>query len=941
MKLLLHSLKHFLYSGLLILNFQNLFAQTQLIGLTSAGGSDNYGTLFHYTPSTNLHVVDVSFPIDANGANPYNTELVEGNNGKCYGMTHSGGANDMGIIFEWDTLTNICTKKFDFNGADNGSNPWASLTEKGGIFYGMTALGGTNDLGVIFEWNPQSNTCTKKIDFSGQANGSLPYGSLVLVGNKFYGMTSAGGINDMGVLFEWDPATNILTRKIDFSGTENGRMPFGSLCYFNNKLYGLTSRGGTFDSGVLFEWDPGSNTYSKKSDFNSSGNGSRPYGSLSAKGGKLYGMTMLGGTSDKGIIFEWDAMTGILTKKVDFNGTGMGGYPYGSLTSFGGNFFGMTSEGGTNGGGIIFEWNPETNEFFNKINFCGIANGWNPYGSLTLSFGKFYGMTSSGGSDSKGIIFEWNPAGNTFLKRIDFSGANFGRYPLGSLTLAGDKTYGMTCLGGGNGKGLIFEWEPNSGTFTRKIDFSGTDNGKFPSGSMTYKDGKLYGMTSWGGVYDMGTIFEWDPVSNIISRKIDFNGTDNGRLPCGSLTLFNGRFYGMTYSGGANDMGIIFEWDPATNILIRKIDFNGSDNGRLPCGTLTAFNGKLYGLTFSGGTKYMGIIFEWDPLTNVFIKKIDFNGSEKGSAPYGSLTLSNGKFYGMTYSGGTSDKGVIFEWDPATNIFTRKIVFDGAEKGSYPYGSLSLSGTKFYGMTSSGGTNDLGVFFDWDPSTNIFTKKTNFNGPNGSNPIYTTLLEYQAPALTGKTIHLHSVFPEGLYNNAGTLRKAHDQAGEHFQGTISDQITVELHDAANYSLITHVVNNVNLSTLGSATFTIPANLGAYYYLTIKHRNSIEITSAEPISFASDTVSYSFDAASRAFGGNLHQMPDGYWVIFGGDINQDGCVDSRDMILVDNSSALFVAGYVAEDVNGDGFINTTDQVLIGNNASSFVSAKTPN
>src|SRR6188768_3200911 len=85
--------------------------------------------------------------------------------------------------------------------------------------------------------------------------------------------------------------------------------------------------------------------------------------------------------------------------------------------------------------------------------------------------------------------------------------------------------------------------------------------------------------------------------------------------------------------------------------------------GANPMSDLTAFNGKLYGMTSAGGTHNAGVLFEWDPSTNVYVTKINFDGSI-GSNPWGSLTLHNGKFYGMTLDGGVNNLGVLFEWDP-------------------------------------------------------------------------------------------------------------------------------------------------------------------------------------------------------------------------------------------------------------------------------------
>ncbi len=144
-------------------------------------------------------------------------------------------------------------------------------------------------------------------------------------------------------------------------------------------------------------------------------------------------------------------------------------------------------------------------------------------------------------------------------------------------------------------------------------------------------------------------------------------------------------------------------------------------------------------MTSSGGALSGGAIFEWDPATNIYTKKIDFDYSTTGGFPQGSLTLSGGKFYGMTNSGGVNGYGVIFEWDPATNTYTKKYDFS-LTNGSSPYGSLTLSGGKFYGLTYSGGTYGKGVIFEWDPATNTYTKKFDFNGTNGSNPNFTTFI---------------------------------------------------------------------------------------------------------------------------------------------------------------------------------------------------------
>ena len=55
-----------------------------------------------------------------------------------------------------------------------------------------------------------------------------------MMNSIIYGFTSSGGVNDKGVLFESDPATNIYTKRFDFDNIK-GRNPVGKLSAFNGK----------------------------------------------------------------------------------------------------------------------------------------------------------------------------------------------------------------------------------------------------------------------------------------------------------------------------------------------------------------------------------------------------------------------------------------------------------------------------------------------------------------------------------------------------------------------------------------------------------------------------------------------------------------------------------------------------------------------------------
>jgi PKD repeat protein len=190
-----------------------------------------------------------------------------------------------------------------------------------------------------------------------------------------------------------------------------------------------------------------------------------------------------------------------------------------------------------------------------------------------------------------------------------------------------------------------------------------------------------------------------------------------------------------------------------------------------------------------------------------------------------------------------------------------------------------------------------------------------------------------------KTLNL-TLFLESLYNGSGTMRKAQGESGDQFGGNTADMITIELHDAANYLLTHHSEPFVNLSTIGQASITLPANLSGSYYITIKHRNSIETTSKLPVSFAGSVINYSFDGPTQAYENNMAFYIDGHCAIFCGDVNQDGVVDTGDMSPVDNDATLYTTGYVLTDINGDGAVDTGDMTVVDNNAAFYVGSATP-
>ncbi len=191
-----------------------------------------------------------------------------------------------------------------------------------------------------------------------------------------------------------------------------------------------------------------------------------------------------------------------------------------------------------------------------------------------------------------------------------------------------------------------------------------------------------------------------------------------------------------------------------------------------------------------------------------------------------------------------------------------------------------------------------------------------------------------------KTLNL-KLFLEGLYNGTGAMNQAADATGPHWPAGVADHITIELRDQATYSTIVHTLNDVALGTDGTIIINnLPVSLNGSYFITIKHRNSIETTTPTAKSFAGSIIDHDFTTGvAQAFGSNL-KLVGGTSVIFTGDVNQDGTVDTGDMIPVDNDSFNYATGYLASDVNGDGSVDTADMIFIDNNSANYIGTQHP-
>jgi uncharacterized repeat protein (TIGR03803 family) len=231
-----------------------------LYGMTASGGDDDEGVIFSFDPATSDFQTRYSFSCASAGKGPHGRLTLDPNGTTLYGMTRKGGGRGFGVVFSFDTNDNNYTVLHDFNGGDEdgATSDHGYVVQSGNVLYGMTTNGGPSDNGVIFSLTTDGESFHLLHKF-GETNhdGTNPYGSLLMVGDKLYGTTANGGDYDMGTVFVIRTDCHAYERLYSFGGNSaDGSKPIDNVILVNGWLYGMTTGGGANGHGAIFKVSP-------------------------------------------------------------------------------------------------------------------------------------------------------------------------------------------------------------------------------------------------------------------------------------------------------------------------------------------------------------------------------------------------------------------------------------------------------------------------------------------------------------------------------------------------------------------------------------------------------------------------------------------------------------------------------------------------------------
>ncbi len=668
-----------------------------------------------------------------------------------YGMTSEGTEGGQGSIFKYkisDPTKPLLVHSFKVVAPGNSPDKVALKELPDGQIWGTTGYGGKYNRGVLFSYNPASNTYTVRHHFNG-SDGSVVLSGIMLAKDKMiYGGSFRGGRGDSGVIYRLDPANDAFTKLFDLAEYQLAGITDRLMQHSNGRIYGTCFVGG--GGGAIFSFDPDNPATLKVEHLFENSTGRQPVGGVTEYKGILYGVTRIGGDNRIGVLYSYDPADQSYTvlRHLDRSSGSVG---IGAMTLYNDKLYGLLSNGGAANFGVLYSFDPNS-KAYNMIQFFpgpDTSLGVLPLGELQLSSNnKLIGVCSQGGKYAGGTLFEFDPA-TSLVQQIGAFAPSEGYHPQGApIRASNGKIYTITPQGGINSLGalVVQNHEVKDSIPSNLLSLNETPQGGSPCATLIQaSDGKMYGTARFGGSLGLGVALQLDPLTDKVTVLDEFNWI-NGARPLNDFTEYNGRLYCTTSTGGPDDrlgddpgIGTISSLDLSTFKLRKEarfpvVDFKAPDGGVPYCKLVLAPNNKMYGTTWRGGKNDLGVLFEFDPVSKKIKNKYDFNPTD-GYRPIGSMALGeDGWLYGLAQKGGKFRKGSIYKFNYMTGDFLVVAPFGGRIDGRNAQSPLLYIDGVLYGLSYEGGQKRLGSIFSYDLAQDKFTRIASMDGMNGQYP---------------------------------------------------------------------------------------------------------------------------------------------------------------------------------------------------------------
>lgn len=377
---------------------------------------------------------------------------------------------------------------------------------------------------------------------------------------------------------------------------------------------------------------------------------------------------------------------------------------------------------------------PDVHGHFAPVHLFAGSDGFRSFSELTEINGKLYGSTYQGGPDGGGVVFAFDPVTMDHELLHTFSGAD-GREIFTGLTTDGAKLYGVGKFGGSDDGGVLFEMQLDGTGFSVLHHFNKSDNtGFYPHAAPVLIDGALYGTTYHGGSSRWGGVLYKYTLPSGPYEVIHSFIPETGRHPTGQMIRIGDWLYGTAsdlfqHSGG--HFGSLFRIRLSDHTFELLHAFDGDTEGSHPYDDLLfdgvdALIGTNMGEAFNAASK--GVIFSYSLSEDTLTVLHDFGTRpQTGSKPNSALIEvdDTGHLYGITHGSNAEggDLGNLFRINTDGSGFQIYHVFTSGLMGNTPMRSLTYLDGAFYGVTAFGGlTPDIdnpetgpGMIFRYEP----------------------------------------------------------------------------------------------------------------------------------------------------------------------------------------------------------------------------------
>ena len=442
-------------------------ADGTIYGTGQVGGAFNRGGVFKVDPSGVLtSLYDFS---GADGEFPA-SGLVRGADGALYGTTNGGAGNTTGTIFRITTAGSLTTlhtfsARDDMTGemAEGGEPETPLAAAADGSLYGIAHTRGDFDNGILFQITP-AGAFTIVHAFGSEAvplaqpRGGVVFGS----DNALYGAVAAGGEFSAGGLYRMTTGGSVgLLHSFAADGSEGSEVRAPLTDGGDSALYGTASSGGTSNLGTVFSVTPGG-TFTVLHSFAAFDPGTSTYpegfapgdGVTLANDGNLYGVTSSGGANMLGTIFRIERASQTFSVRKHLQDEG-GSVVAPLIAGDDGKLYGASTTGGPSPYGAVFSFDPATSGSQIVLGFRANNPGELFAGLTRGDDGLLYGVGYDGGGAARGSIFRISEQGSVTLLHL-FTGSD-GLNPFAHLVKGPDGSLYGTTVFGGNSRGTVFK----------------------------------------------------------------------------------------------------------------------------------------------------------------------------------------------------------------------------------------------------------------------------------------------------------------------------------------------------------------------------------------------------------------------------------------------------------------------------------------------------